>query len=550
MGVTLGGFILAGVLPKMREFRYARWAAFAESALKRADAKAASLWASRLSEVDSRSLATARFMAAFSESVNFSEALYWRARVSQLLPGNTSAILEWARVALRGGRLPIADRALGTIPAAERDTLAYNSLAAAVAVRQGRFPAAERFFEECVRLDPVVPMHLINLAGVRLKIGNANVADDARRILDDFSTKEGELQVIALRTIARCLLERGEDRPASLEAARKLVALSQLPADRLTYLEALRAANSSEFRDEVIRLETLARQDAVLLPALAEWLNGQNMPDETVRWLGALGNDIPLAAQLTCADAFIRVRDWPGLRAYAEGRNFGQYEFLRLALLARAAREQGMAPDAFRDLWRSLLVDQQLPAENLFLLAAVTQSWGWREETEGLWQQAARGASIATRGMALARLFDYYYSRQETEALRTTVAAQVELDPGNPAPQNNLAFLNLLRNVNERDARESADRLYAKYPKSRQVVATQALSLIGQERWKDALTVIEALGDGASDPSLSLYAALALEGLSENVKALEALERARGGILLPEERKRLQQCEKNLKRLR
>lgn len=533
--------------------RHARWAKFAAAQLASGDLRAASMWATRLNQVDPRGLPSASLRASVADATNRPEAVLLRARVAQLQPGDTQALLAWAKSALRAGQFPLAERALGLVPEPDRTTLAWHSLNAALSLGTNRLSRAEEHFEACARLEPEIALHRLNLAALRLRHPDPAKAAAARELLEQAAVAKDENRTMILRSLAQGLLDRGRDVPGALTHARQLVEESSSFQDRLLLLECLRRAEAPDYLPTLRRFCNEALSTPGVINPLVDWMNGRDQASEALTWLHSVPSvaALPVQAQMSFSDSFVRLKSWLALREFLSPLNWGRYDFIRLALLARIPREIEGHTDAFRDLWRNLLDDLRLPSEDLSILASVTKSWGWMEETEALWQQVGRGSAAGLRPGALQSLFDLYRTRGATEQLLATVQAQMNAETDNPIHQNNFAYLSLLRGVNLITAHRLASDLATKYPQNGVIASTQALSLWQQGKFAEGMKVLAGPdGKRTADPSLAFALVLLLEAGGHSKEALQIVPMAEERINLPEEKKVLQSCVERLRKAR
>lgn len=531
--------------------RHARWAQFAAAELAAGDLRAATMWATRLNQVDPRGLPSASLRASVADATNRPEAVLLRARVAQLKPGDTGALLAWAKSALRGNQHALAERALSLVPEGERNTLSFHTLSAALCVATNRFARAEGHFLECQRLEPAVVLHKINLAALQLRHPEPEKAAAARQLLEQVAEEKNEHRPLVLRALTQGLLDRGNDLEGALKFARLLAAESGAMGDRMLLLESMRRAGSADFKSTLTERCAEALKSPGAINPLVEWMNSRELTAEARAWLASIPDvtGLPVQAQMSFSDTFVRSKDWLGLREFLAPLQWARYEFLRRALLARVTREQDGNTDAFRDLWRSLMADLNLSAEDQSILASVTKSWGWMEQTEALWLQVGRGAAAGLRPAALQNLFDLHRSRGATEQLLATVQEQMSAEVDNPVHQNNFAYLSLLRGANLPAAHRLAADLATKYPQNNTILSTYAFSLWQQGK---ALEGTRALagpdGKRTADPSLAFTLALLLEAGGHADDARKVIPIAERQISLPEEKKVLQSLSERLRK--
>ena len=159
------------------------------------------------------------------------------------------------------------------------------------------------------------------------------------------------------------------------------------------------------------------------------WLNTHGMSAEAVSWskklpAESLGqNPVPIAL----ADAYISTGDWSSLERLTKNSNWGEMDFLRMALHARAFREMGdMAK--FNAEWNEAVKKVTPNGEKVEMLWKTADKWGWRGEAIALlWL----GAKDSTRGEAALRtLYDYFVKSGDTQNLYRVLLHLQEMHPG------------------------------------------------------------------------------------------------------------------------
>jgi predicted Zn-dependent protease len=249
----------------------------------------------------------------------------------------------------------------------------------------------------------------------------------------------------------------------------------------------------------------------------------KTLPPESLRnW------PVPLAL----ADAHVRLREWQHLESHTAKANWGRFEYLRHACLARALREQSKTVDAERE-WDAAVKDTT-NIESLALLIQPVSEWGWGKETiELLW---ALSKYPEKQNDAFLALYKHYTKTADTQGLYRVLVRLSELDPANLNVQNNLAQVSLLLKANPDAARRAAAEVYHKAPSNPAYVTTYAYALLTQGNAKDALRLMSSLSEAQlDDPDISAYYGLFLAANGEE-KARAYLDHGKEANLLPEEK--------------
>jgi hypothetical protein len=235
---------------------------------------------------------------------------------------------------------------------------------------------------------------------------------------------------------------------------------------------------------------------------------------------------------LAMADAHVRLRDWQKLEALTAKANWGRFEFLRHAYLARASREQNKAVEAEHE-WGAVTKDADT-SEALVLLIQAVSEWNWeREMTDLLW---ALSKYPEKQKDAFVALYQHYAKTADTQGLYRVLVRLSEMDSTNLNVQNNLAQLAMLLSVNPEEARRTAANVYHKAPNNPAYVTTYAYSLLSQGNAKEALRIMSSLSqEQLTSPNVSAYYGICLAANGDE-KARSYLDFGKQATLLPEEK--------------
>ena len=506
--------------------------AAAARAVDTGDFRSAWVWLQRLYTAHPDDIATNRLIARFGAAEHSPEELAWRARVVQIGPATMDDYLDWAAVALRLGQTDVAREALEQVPAAWQQNARFHELYANTLVALGQPQAADDQFAAAAQLEPSNPVHLANLAALRL-----SAADDDQT--------QGR---------ARATLEHlATTSTAPLPAIRALLndALRQHDRSRIAHFRAVMRQRSDRTLDDELACSTAApdRQEGhAELTTL--WNKVEAGPIETLQvaeWMIRLGDaaevfgwlrNLPAAEQSDVgiqtgeADALTELRDWSALRAFLDGKNWRDCDFLRVALLVRCTRESGgSAP-----LWRDAVASCHRNGSDLLLLAQTAASWSWQSDAEALyWEITELG--YPCRGPALKALWDFYGAAGNTGGLLRVAREQFRDRPKDPEVCNNFAFLSLLSGIGATDASRIAREDFMNHPENPNVAATYAYSLYLDGRYQDGLRVLSPFGEQRLQVAgTALYLALLQQAAGQKDAATRSAAAIDPRKLLPEER--------------
>ena len=494
----------------------------------------ASLAARSILEMKPSSARAARIMAQLAERGGERSALDWRRRVVQLDPHSVDDALALVRCAVQFSDIPTAELTLGAVDENSRNTASYHEASALVAQIKHQDEKAEAEWNEALRLRPDDKSFQLQLGMLRLRANEPKRRAAGEAILTALRSDLAERSA-ATRALINTGVRRKEDPRKLMELARELQAYPEATwNDRFVYLDFLHGLQDPQFSAYLTELEKTAPNKASSLAALLSWMAMNNLsllaldyskslPAESLRnW------PVPLAL----ADAYVRLRDWQNLEAGTAKANWGRFEFLRHAYLARALREQDK-PAAAEHEW-SAAVKDATSSESLVLLIQPVSEWGWENETTDLlWALSKRPEKQKD---AFVALYQHYAKTMDTQGLYRVLVHLSELDSTNLNIQNNLAQVSLLLNANPEKARRSAADVYHKSPTNPAYMTTYAYSLLTQGNAKEALRIMSSLSkEQLSDPTIGAYYGICL-AVNGDQKARTYLDFGKQANLLPEEK--------------
>jgi hypothetical protein len=251
--------------------------------------------------------------------------------------------------------------------------------------------------------------------------------------------------------------------------------------------------------------------------------------------LSAVHDTLPVP--MAEAECFLAARDWAGLQSRLDAQRWDELEFLRLAFLARAHREQGRKEIADA-CWQRAMNATAARVEQAAGLVQLAIEWGWASEAEDLSWVAVRRAPGQT--WPLQALLRHYTATTNTAGLYRVHQAMLERDPKSLALKNNLAMYGLLLNRDLRQAATLAREVYDADKTNAFFVSTYAFSLHVQGKSAEALKLMQALPEAElRRPEIATYYAVLLSAAGEREKAGAYFTVAEKGQLLPEEHRLL-----------
>jgi predicted Zn-dependent protease len=503
--------------------------------IEKKDWRNTALCLQRIFQINPMSAQASRLMAGALETASAPVALPWRIRTAKLEPGNVTNLLEWARTALEAKDLQSAAEALGEVSDQAKATAEYHKCAGALAWSRGDAADAERHYLEALRLEPMNQANVLNLATIRLGSTNQAVAAAARLSLRQ-TTTNATLRLTALRHLASDAIARKSLSNAvsySMEIVRDPWSGF---ADQISCLELLRETGSSDYPARLALLKEAAARSPAEAFALGRWMAMTENPGAALRWLQALPPQIQTNAPvpLIITDCLITLKDWKGLFALVNKRDWGETEFYRLSVESLATRSLGQNV-ASENAWRKTLRLSAHRLDRLSRLAQVTSAWNWIPEKSELLRQIT--AEFPKEKWAVDQFMAQLYAEGNTRGLQELLFKVQSTDPSDPRLKNNLANVFLLRKSELDTAYRMAKEAFDTAPGDPFFISTYAYSLLLQNKREEALKVISGLkAEYLQIPSVAAYYGVIQAQSGHKDLARESLARAETAKLLPEEK--------------
>jgi Flp pilus assembly protein TadD len=407
-----------------------------------------------------------------------------------------------------------------------------------LALKLNRLADAEAHLQAAIRLDPTNRSHQMNLAVLHLQSRDAEVAEAARRELAAFQA-DPAFGLPVLRSLITDAVLRAKLAEAKELSLRLLAQTNALFEDRLQHLTVLEKAKDPELAGWLTRVREEASTNARWVGQVATWLNGNARPKETVAWVDTLPDTIrtnPAIAMIE-ADALAQLADWPGLETRLTEQNWADADFLRLAMLSRAFREQGRRDSAEAN-WRRATAAAEARVGMQTVLVQLAASWNWRPERDGLlWAIVRRSPQEEWAWQSLLRSAN---QAGDTPSVYRVYTGLLERNPDSAELKNNVAFVGLLLNRDVEQATQLARAAYEKNGTNASIVSTLAFALHRQGRTGEGLQLFQPLPEAERQkPEIALYYAVLLNAAGQREKAATYAALAEKGPMLPEERRLL-----------
>jgi Flp pilus assembly protein TadD len=548
-GVLLGLFLLALAIWRGHHY-YTHWQIHrvmreAHSAVERGEDRRATIAALRVVDLDAANAEACRLLAQLAEKYNDVSAMEWRRRIAEIEPGLVQNKIDLARTALKFNRISSANEALQKLRPEEKQSEEYHAIAARVALAARDWPSAESHLRAAVDVATEKAAPRLELALFLLRSRDTNKQSEGRAIAQELlgNAKAG---AEAARNLIPDAVRR-RDNAAAMRLGQQLITFDGATfADRLLYLSILKGVDQAQFTSYLTTVENEAAADPEKAVQLLSWMRGQGLAILGIEWLNHLPRKIAndLKVRIASAELYVHVRDWPQLQNLAMTTDWAQFEFVRLAILARVARETGHE-NGFETHWASAVRVAGTNAEALWLLEQNAAAWGWKKHAADLlWKLAADPNEQRT---ALETLYSYCKDERDAGGLYRVLLRMTSLAPGDDDVRNNLAQVSLLLKVETPRATATARELYEKAPNNSLFASTYAFALQQNGNLPEALKVMSHFKPvELRNPSVAMYYGILLAAAGKKEEAAQYLTAAEPERLFPEEQTLLQRAQSSL----
>lgn len=537
IGAFWGGH---GLYIKWQEKRLIRYATLA---IERGEDRNAALAARNVLELNPSSVSAARIVAQVAEKAGDQSALDWRRKIAQLEPKSVEDRLAWARCALQFNDVRTTRRALSEVNEEGSKTAGYHAVAALLAQAQHQDEKADSEWAQAVALAPDDKTYQLQLGTLRIRSPNHDQHTFGEAMLSALRNDPTQ-RAAATRALIENALARKENAARLLQWARELQAYPGATfSDQILYLDFLHQTQDSQFAAYLTELEKKSADSPVNLRGLLGWMSQNNLNLLALDLVKSLPSEhlekwpVPMAR----ADIHAGLHDWRALENFVTAANWGEYDFLRHAYLARALHMQDKPTASGRE-WAAAVKAGSDQSDRLVALIQVTS--GWKMETEDLlW---ALSKYPAKQNDALYALCRIYAKANDTRGLYRVLLRLFESNPSETSVENNLAQISLLLHADPNEACRLASDVYHKAPSNPAYASTYAYSLLTRGDAKGALQIMRSLNEEQlRDPSISAYYGICLAAARDQ-SARGFLEAGRKANLLPEEKSLIDKALTNL----
>jgi len=502
------------------------------------DYQSAVLVARHVLQLDPKNVTACRIMAETAGLASKREAISWREQIVALEPDIAANRIALAGAALRFGQFDLAHRALDAIDTRSRADVKYHQLAGTLAIAEKKSALAETEFAAALELEPDNQQLRLNLATIRLTSTDSATRDKARTELADLA-KQSALRLDALRALTAEALA-AKSTAAATWAAQLRSEKGATFADLLLYVEANNKTPGAEIA--LHDAETNAQRSSVTAAALITWMNRHDMAQTALDWALGLPKEILKAppVPLAVAEAYSFLQNWNALHAWVDGKDWGEEESLRFAVLSHALHHLTPGDRASMEsqtAWAAALKATKNRPDRLAAIAQLAEGWNYTEEAADAWWVIANGNENAREALtALQRL---YKAKQNSHGLLRVAKRALELNPADLVAANNCASLGLLL-TGDSAARRLATKLHAENPTNVAFSSTYAFALFTEGRMSEALREMEMLKEAQlRHPTIAAYYFVMLVENGKMERAHSFLSAANKAQLLPEEQRLL-----------
>lgn len=462
------------------------------------------------------------------------------------------ASLRYTRAALAFDEIELARQSLSAIhPENSIEAAEYNKLGVILAEKTSDLDALFHHLANLARGEDVDSGHtaLLRLAGLIALSGNHKLEQDLQDQLEELERSDDErsLDATVLLWAISSRVDTDEDSPAlaSKWLDRLLMALSNDRHPSQTSVAALLRAMdfAIAFEDDgwrkmlsALQEKALAGRNPLVAGLVLQWMHRHNQYAEVAQWanhcsasLVPVGEDEDevlryiVLARLLVADACARSGDWQGIGRWCAGGEWGDHEYLRSLLLARAlaGESKNEIPEAAQH-WMRLAVGQALVSpKHLESLEAAVLTYGPR----GLWLELHRGigAKASNRKARIRSLLALKNAAIEIGNLllfREATEQLTELKPDDWAEQHNALFAATLMDSVSASTVAALRELHNVRPDSDDITASLAMALVRTGSLVEAVATIESIEIGEREkPGIAPFCAIVYSLAGDNEKS-------------------------------
>lgn len=529
-----------------RGWRHARQMTMVRGFLEHTNTRSAMLALQQALKSNPNDVEACRIMAYLAEADASELAVGWRQRVLDLRPKSFNDRMAYARVLVASGDVEKAAKVLQVVATEDRKRLEYHRVTGYLATTVGDIQSAEYHLSEVVKAEPTNVVWEVSLLSMRLWSKDPAVSGAARERLAVLRGRGGVAGTDALRHLALDAVRR-QDARAALDLTAELVAPANVSfADRLLRLDVLQRFGKEAFPKYLAELQASSAENLLQSANLARWLIQHGDAAGAIRWVQRL----PMAWQtnqplgLVMVDALASESAWKRVLEVVDTFDWSRMEVVRFLQRTRALKALGM-DGAAKTEWSQAMLAAGGDLENLSALYRNASAWSWLgEQDEVLWAIVNR---YPGERWARQKLQTRLAAAGQTRSLQTLFNFAVQADPLDLDAKNNFANTALLLGAEDERPHELAAQVYQAAPTNAFYASTYALSLQKKQRPSEALKVFERMESSTlTIPEIAAGYGVLLESMGDKTKAKKFLALAERAVLLPEERRLVDQAKSRL----
>ena len=536
---ALAGTFKVG-LHHYRHYQEQRGQKQAQAFMAHSDYRNAALSARKVLILNPNNLSACRVMAELADRSHSPLALEWLRRIVQNEPTvENKLILASAGLKYQKPPFPLTVQILDELALTATNSASYQVVAASLAMHTYRLAEAEAHYEAAAKLEPTNGLFRMGIAILRLASTNKTEQVQSRAILEKMGSDES-IGPLALRILVADRLLHKDAAAANIYSSQLVASPHAILADQLQNLEILKQLKSDEFNDRLQTVQQQVATNALAVEEVSAWMQANGLVAESLDWLTGL--TIPLLdqrpVQMALAQGYLQSSQWTVLLNIASQGNWGDLEFLRLALVFRAWSQLGAAGAADSN-WNAAMGEAAGRHEAMTRLLQLAESWHLQQKREAVLLQMVQEFPEERRTQQELELL--YFNSGNTLGLHQLYVILNAHFPDETAYKNDLAFTSLLLKTDVSKACQWAAEIYAKNPGDPIAASTYAFALHMQGRDKQGLALLQKFQPAElAQPSVALYYGVLLAATGKADQAMPWLQIAQTkGHLLPEERELL-----------
>ena len=524
------------------------------------DYHSAAITAQRVLQIDQENVAAVRMLLQITDEMQSPTVLIWKHRLAEIEPGVVENHLAVAEEALDQGQPGMAEKALAAVRETAQGRARYHALSGRAAIAAKDVPRAEAEYAEAARLEPANGKYQLQWQIGRLRSSDPEIKNQAREALAGLLDQPEVFAPVSRLLIADALSQRDANRALKLAEDLHKTPVATF-GDHLVYLDVLRQLRRPNYASYLAEVQEEAVKNPEHVYALILWLNDRQSALLAIDWAKRLPAEMTarMPVAVAVAQCYARLKDWTALKPLVSDApsggaaptgeadvNWGDHEFMRLAFMAAVRRVEGDIHQG-KAQWNAAVKSASNRPVAIAALARFAVDWGWdSESTELLWKVARESSD---KLWALEALYRHYEQEQATSNLQEVAQKILEIQPGNPDMQNNLAMLNLLLGIKTAEAVNTARDLHQREPQNASYLTTYALGLLLQGYAEQAAEIIRKIPpEKRKQRGAEVYSGVILAAVGAKEEAREYLELAKEARLLPEEKKLVAQAWERLEK--